>query len=136
MSYCQFALQLSFALCEGIEIPESKKIFACGIRNPKFLARSACGIHNSELSIGIWNTAQGIRNPTKNYNPESKFPSTLNPESTAWNPEYKTLLGDLLTATERLQAICHATSVAGKVGWKDPKFPTHPLERSALSQIR
>ena len=78
MSYRQFAMQLSFALCEGIQIPES----------------------------------------------------------TAWNPEYKTLLGDLLPATKRLQAVCHATSVAGKVGWKDPKFPTHPLERSALSQIR
>ena len=40
--------------------------------------------------IAPLNTAQGIRNPTKDWNPESKFhwqkleSSTWNPESTAW----------------------------------------------------
>ena len=40
----------------------------------------------------------GIRNPTKDWNPESNFheqileSSTWNPESTEWNPESKTVL--------------------------------------------
>ena len=44
------------------------------------------------------NTAQGIRNPTNDWNPESKFywqilkSSIWNRESTAWNPESKTVL--------------------------------------------
>ena len=33
-----------------------QEIFACGVRNP---------------GLGIWNTAQGIRNPTEDWNPES-----------------------------------------------------------------
>ena len=47
------------------------------------------------LGFGIRNTA---RNPTNDWNPESKFhwqrlkSSTLDPESTAWNPESKTVL--------------------------------------------
>ena len=53
------------------------------------------------LGFGIWNTAQGIRNPTNDWNPESKFhwqrleSSSWNPESTAWNPESKTVLDSL-----------------------------------------
>ena len=45
------------------------------------------------LGFGIRNTGQGIRNPTKDWNPEFKFywqileSSTWNPESTACNPE-------------------------------------------------
>ena len=48
--------------------------------------------------FGIRNTAQGIRNPTNDWNPESKFLSQIlessgwNPESTVWNPESKTVL--------------------------------------------
>ena len=44
------------------------------------------------LGFGIWNTTQGIRNPTNEWYPESKFHwqrlecSTWNSESTAWNP--------------------------------------------------
>ena len=50
------------------------------------------------LGFGIWNTAQGIRNPTNDWYPESKFhwlileSSTWNPESMAWNPESRTVL--------------------------------------------
>ena len=53
------------------------------------------------MGFGIWNTAQGIRNPIYDWNPESKFhsqspeSSTCNPESTAWNPESKTVLDSL-----------------------------------------
>ena len=69
-----------------------------GFRNPgKFLL-----IKFEILGFGIRNTAQGIRNPTDNWNPESKFywqileSSTWNPESTRWNPESKTVLDSLL----------------------------------------
>ena len=43
--------------------------------------------------FGIQNTAQGIRDPTKDWNPESEFfwqileSSTWNPKFTVWNPE-------------------------------------------------
>ena len=53
------------------------------------------------LGFGIRNTAQRIWNPTKDWNPESKFyqqrpeSSTWNPESRAWNPESKTVLDPL-----------------------------------------
>ena len=53
------------------------------------------------FSCGIRNTAQGTRNPTNDWNPESKFhwqrlkSSTWNPESTAWNPESRTMLDPL-----------------------------------------
>ena len=42
--------------CKGIRIPESVKFFL---------------VESGILSIGIQNTAQGIRNPTKGWNPES-----------------------------------------------------------------
>lgn len=47
------------------------------------------------MDSGIRNTSQGIRNPTEDWNPESKF-HRRRLESTAWNPEYKTVL-DCLT---------------------------------------
>ena len=53
------------------------------------------------LGFGIRNTAQRIWNPTKDWNPESKFyqqrpeSSTWNPESSAKNPESKTVLDPL-----------------------------------------
>ena len=53
------------------------------------------------LGFGIRNTAKRIWNPTKDWNPESKFyqqrpeSSTWNPESRAWNPESKTVLDPL-----------------------------------------
>ena len=53
------------------------------------------------LGFGIWNTALGLRNPTKDWNSESKFyrrileSSTWSRESTAWNPESKTVQDSL-----------------------------------------
>ena len=69
-----------FALRKGIQILECDKILL---------------VESGILGFGIRNTA---RNPTNDWNPESKFhwqrlkPSTLNPESPAWNPESKTVL--------------------------------------------
>ena len=65
-------------------IPESGKYFACRIRDPE-----------------LWNpnAAQGIRNPTNDWNPESKFQwkrlesGTWNPQSMEWNLESKDYLG-------------------------------------------
>ena len=47
-----------------------REIFACGIQNP-----------------GIQNTALGIRNPTNDWHPESKF-HWQTPGGSSWNPEY------------------------------------------------
>ena len=58
-------------------------------------------VESGILGFGIRNTAQGIRNPTNDWNPDSKFhwerlgSSSWNPESTAWNPESKTVLDSL-----------------------------------------
>ena len=55
------------------------------------------------LGFGILNTAQGIRNPTNDRNPEFQVPriknlesSTWDSESKVWNPESKTLLISLI----------------------------------------
>ena len=51
--------------------------------------------------VCIRSTAQGIRNTTNDWNPESKFhwkrleSSTWNQESTVWNPESRTFLDSL-----------------------------------------
>ena len=61
----------------------------CGIREI-----FACGIRNPTITIGI-------RNPTKIWNPESKFQwqsqesGAWNPKSTVWNPESKNVLDSL-----------------------------------------
>ena len=47
-----------------------REIFACGIQNP-----------------GIQNSALGIRNPTNDWHPESKF-HWQTPVGSSWNPEY------------------------------------------------
>ena len=54
--------------------------FACGIRSP--------GVCNPEY-------AQEIRNPTNDWNPESKFYRQILKSST-WNPESKTILDSLI----------------------------------------
>ena len=41
------------------------------------------------LGFGIRNTAQGIRNPTNDWNPESNFYCEIL-ESSTWNPESTT----------------------------------------------
>ena len=67
-----------------------RDMFACGIRNPRF-----------------WNPDHCSRNPTNDWNPESKFhwqrleSSTCNLESMARNPDSKTVL-DSLTRGERI----------------------------------
>ena len=46
-----------------------REIFACGIRDPGiFLV-----LESAILDFGFQNAAQGIRNPTNDRNPESKF---------------------------------------------------------------
>ena len=62
--------------CKGIRIPESGKFLVVGSWIPE---KFACGILNS----GLWNpdTTQGIWNPTKDWNPESRF------HRKDWNPE-------------------------------------------------
>ena len=70
---------IQFAPCKGIRILESWKVL---LVESEIREKFACG---------IWNTAQRIRNPTSDWNPESRFhwqrveSSTCNPESVTWN---------------------------------------------------
>ena len=56
------------------------------------------------FTCGLRNTTQGIRNLTNDWNPKSRFhrqrleSSTWNTNSTAWNPEFKTVLDSLIFA--------------------------------------
>ena len=67
----------------------------------KFGFRNAGNFCLGNLGIGIRNTGRGIRNPTNDWNPESKFhlqrleSCTWNPESKARNPEFKTVLDSI-----------------------------------------
>ena len=69
-----------------------REIFACGIRNPgKFcLWNPESGkfflVESGILGFGIRITAQGIWNPTNDWNPESKS-NWQRLESSTWNPE-------------------------------------------------
>ena len=80
INYCN----RSIAPCKGIRIPESVKFFL---------------VESGILGFGTQNTAQGIRNPNKEWNLEFKFQwkilesSTRNPESMEWDSESKTVLG-------------------------------------------
>ena len=79
INYCN----RSIAPCKGIRIPESVKFFL---------------VESGNLGFGTQNTAQGIRNPNKEWNLEFKFQwkilesSTWNPESMEWDSESKTVL--------------------------------------------
>ena len=53
----------SWVLESAIQLKESGIPLTIGIQNPT-------GKHWNRVP-GIWNTAQGIRNPTKDWNPES-----------------------------------------------------------------
>ena len=73
----------------------NKEILACGIRNP-----------------GLWNTEYSSRNPQSHLRLESEIQdpltiklvsSTSNPESTAWNPESKTVMDFLGRRSESYQ---------------------------------
>ena len=63
------------------------------LRNQKETLATQANQESRILGFGIQNTAQGIRNPTNDRNPESNFhwqrleSSTWNPQSTAWGPE-------------------------------------------------
>ena len=82
---------------DSLWIPESGKV----------LLQVRSGIHHifavkyRILGFGIRNTTQGIRNPTNDWNPESKShlknqeSRTRTLESTAWNPESKAVLDSL-----------------------------------------
>ena len=58
-------------------------------------------VESAIFGFGIQNRAQEIRNPTKDWNPESNF-HLQRLESTAWNPESKTVL-DSITRGETCQ---------------------------------
>ena len=60
--------RLEVARCDGIRIPESKKVSLVGSRIWENLL-----VESQILDFGIRNTAQGIGNPTDNCNLESKF---------------------------------------------------------------
>ena len=49
-------------------------------------------VESEILGFGIRNTAQGIRNPTNDWNPESKF-HWQKLESSTWNPESWIIFG-------------------------------------------
>ena len=51
-------IESRFALCKGVRVPESGKFWL---------------VESGILGFGIQNTAQGIRNPTEEWNPESEF---------------------------------------------------------------
>ena len=88
---CGFTITMLFIKFQGelvspfmaIRIPESKKFLLAEFKI---------------LGFEIWNTVQGIRNPTNNWNLES---STWNPEFMAWNPESKTVLESLTRGKTR-----------------------------------
>ena len=58
-------------------------------------------VESGILGFGMRNTAQRMRNPTKDWNPiqgstrKNKESSAWNQEFTAWNPESKTVLDSL-----------------------------------------
>ena len=62
------------------------------------------------LGSGIWSKVQGIRNPSNEWNPESRFhwqrlgSSTWNPQFTTWKPESKTSL-DFLSWDEWISTV-------------------------------
>ena len=83
----------------------SEEVSLCHSEAEKRRIAPCKDVESGILGFGIWNTALGLRNPTKDSNPESKFyrkileSSTWSPESTAWNPESKTVQ-DSLTCGE------------------------------------
>ena len=106
----------------GIKTMVSPQIKESGFRNPRnfYLWNPKSGQilpgKSGNLGFGIWNWAQGIRNPMHSLL-ESRIhvplrtleSSTWNPESTAWNPECKTVLDSLTRGDWRLHdQFCHS----------------------------
>ena len=54
--------QVNIAPCKAIRNPESKKIFACRIRNSSLWNPESC---SRNLESGIWNPVPEIRNPQR-----------------------------------------------------------------------
>ena len=108
------------ALCKRIRILEFGKF--CSL-NPELI-----------LGFGTRNVAQENRNPTKDWNPESKFhchrmeSSTWNQESAAWNPESNTVLDFLTWSDSRLIWLSYTISSMHKkvmvphLSWTVPIF--------------
>ena len=78
---CEPALRPHHTPCKEIWIPESGNFLL---------------VEFGILGLGIRNTAQGIRNPTNDCNPESKF-HWQRLESTIWNPESSTAMLNIHT---------------------------------------
>ena len=76
---------------------EMREIFVLGNSESRKILLEKSGI----LGSGIWSKVQRIRNPSNEWNPESKFhwqrlgSSTWYPQFTTWNPESKTVLDSL-----------------------------------------
>ena len=80
------------------KISNSPHVTECELRNlGKILL-----VESRIRSFEIQNTAQGIRNPTNDWNTESNFPwqrlgsNTCKPASRAWNSKSKTVLDSLI----------------------------------------
>ena len=92
---------------------DSPHIKESGFQNPGNFHLGESGI----LGFLCQNTTQGIRNPSNDWNPESKFhrqrlkSSAWNPESMAWSPESKTVLDSLSWGEIEVQ---HLPSCGGK----------------------
>ena len=79
-----------FHVLKGIRIPESGKFLLM-----QYEIQWSVAVESGILASGIWNTAQGIRNPTRDWNPETNFhwqrnqnplPGTRNPQYGPQNP--------------------------------------------------
>ena len=95
--------------------PEYKKIFL---------------VESGILGFGFRNTVQGIRYPTKNWNPESKLhwqrleSSTWNLESTAWSPESKTVVYS--DARDDTSLVVSSSETRGRLAGKTVLFSCLP----------
>ena len=68
----------AFAPCKGIRIPESRNFLL---------------VESGILGFGIRNPALGIRNPTKDWNPESKLPKDVLQIGLSYSLERKAIYG-------------------------------------------
>ena len=73
-----FFLEGQVAPCKGIRIPESRNFLL---------------VESGILGFGIRNPALGIRNPTKDWNPESKLPKDPLQIGLSYSLERKAIYG-------------------------------------------
>ena len=83
---CEQAVRPPHTPCKEIWIPESGNflLVESRIRNPE--SGNVLLVEFRILGLGNRNAAQGIRNPTNDCNPESKF-HWQRLESSTWKPE-------------------------------------------------